>query len=424
MTHTIKYNEIRKESFMISLTLVVGFLGSGKTTLINQLIQSFPKKYAIIENEFGEMNIDEKILESDQQVVFDISDGCLCCSVKGDLVVNLKRILEKIEDVNHIFIEATGVAEPGPIVETLLASDFFKERFLLTSVISVIEKESFLKNRHGEFSNLFKSQLAFSDIIYFSKYWDHQIDQAKDFIKQINPQANFYDSVEGLDFNQNYLDHKWHVAKEIETYPFSTFYALSCGDDVKIEFKENTRGCFIPLANNHQTNIDESKKIFSYSAEKAQEELVELDHLYQFNAKTYQVDTENISEILLALGHPVDFELENAEVLSQHEFLKKSSLIMFLGSCSFEVEGEIDLEKFQLFLNYTMMQYGDNLLRCKGIINVSKERSLLFQGVYNAFDIKLFEGERPLKSQFVFIGKHLRSEVLEQGLLNCRKDSL
>lgn len=105
---------------IVPVTILTGFLGSGKTTLMNRLLndQTHMMKFAVIENEFGEVGIDEKILsENVEEEVVEVMNGCICCTVRGDLVVALKKLYKRVEKFNGIIIETTGLADPAPVVQ-------------------------------------------------------------------------------------------------------------------------------------------------------------------------------------------------------------------------------------------------------------------------------------------------------------------
>merc|ERR1719221_379093 len=100
------------------VTILTGFLGSGKTTLLNHILESpdHGMRFAIIENEFGEVGVDEKVIKetSDEQVI-EVMNGCICCTVRGDLAKALKRLAERISDFDGVIIETTGLADPAPV---------------------------------------------------------------------------------------------------------------------------------------------------------------------------------------------------------------------------------------------------------------------------------------------------------------------
>lgn len=154
--------------------LFTGPLGSGKTTLLNQLIPLFPAPVALIENEFGEINIDSQILSSNknEDIYLEMLNGCLCCSIKTDLIQGLRRLTEKKDDFSALFIESTGLADPGPIKEAFLLDPVLREQFELKLVVTLIDGVHFLKQldeADPSYKNIIHSQLVFADVFYLSK---------------------------------------------------------------------------------------------------------------------------------------------------------------------------------------------------------------------------------------------------------------
>ena len=124
------------------MTILTGFLGSGKTTLLNHILDDSTHglRFAIIENEFGEVGVDEKILseKSDEEVI-EVMNGCICCTVRGDLVEALKRLHKKIAQFDAVIIETTGLADPAPVAQTFFVDDDIQSKFILDGIITVVD---------------------------------------------------------------------------------------------------------------------------------------------------------------------------------------------------------------------------------------------------------------------------------------------
>ena len=134
----------------VPVTVLTGFLGSGKTTLLNHLLsENHGLRFAIIENEFGEVGIDEKILGGDDKLkenideeVIEVMNGCICCTVRGDLVEALKRLHTKIAKFDGVIIETTGLADPAPVAQTFFVDDDIQAKFSLDAIITALRLDA------------------------------------------------------------------------------------------------------------------------------------------------------------------------------------------------------------------------------------------------------------------------------------------
>ena len=186
----------------IPLSIITGFLGSGKTTLLNQLL-SDPDlaNTAIIINEFGDVGIDHLLVETADEGIIELSDGCLCCTVRGDLVDTLLRLLKRQDEdphtrVNRIIVETTGLADPAPILHTIMAHPMLVDRIRLDGVITLVDAVN--ANNTLDAHEEAVKQVAMADRIILSKR-DLQLDNSAttELIKRIsnlNPAAPIIDT--------------------------------------------------------------------------------------------------------------------------------------------------------------------------------------------------------------------------------------
>ena len=163
-------------SIFTAVTVLTGFLGSGKTTLLNNILNdaSHKMKFAVIENEFGEVGVDDKVLsENVDEEVIEVMNGCICCTVRGDLVEALKRLYKRVEKFDGIIIETTGLADPAPVVQTFFADETIAEMYSLDSVITVADARVILDRIHEEkpegVENEAVEQVCFADKVLLNK---------------------------------------------------------------------------------------------------------------------------------------------------------------------------------------------------------------------------------------------------------------
>ncbi len=323
----------------IPVTLLVGFLGSGKTTLLSEILKGdHGLKIAVIENEFGEINIDNEILsneiKSKDDFIIEMSNGCLCCSSNGDLIKTLKELLLKLKDFDHVVIEATGMASPGPIIQSLRESDDIKKSYELNSVVTLVDCKNFfssLENTKNDDEFKFEKQLIFSDLILLNKVdliyeelRDLELGHIKSFIKKMNSEAELLETI-------------------------------FCKIDI-----------------------------------------------HQLLHRRGQ-DIESITK--LSSGNHVHHRHDKAGI----------------EQISIEMEGVIDPETFQLFLNTLYLKYRNRLFRMKGVVHFENQpHCILVQGVNDQLEFKkgaIKEGDQTNK--LVFIGVQLKKEVILKSLQNC-----
>ncbi|EAZ90694.1 Cobalamin synthesis protein/P47K [Crocosphaera chwakensis CCY0110] len=180
------------------VTIITGFLGSGKTTLLNQILQNKDKlKIAVLVNEFGDINIDEKLLISVDSDMIDLGNGCICCTINDGFVNTVYQVLEREEKVDYLVVETTGLADPLPIILTFLSTEL---KFLtrLDSIITVVDAAAFDAEHFDSDAAL--SQIRYGDLVLLNKIdlaTKNKISELKAFIEDTKPGFRILESEYG-----------------------------------------------------------------------------------------------------------------------------------------------------------------------------------------------------------------------------------
>jgi G3E family GTPase len=153
---------------MIPVTVLTGFLGSGKTTLLNRILtEQHGKKIAVIENEFGEVGVDNQLVIQAEEELFEMNNGCICCTVRGDLIRILNRLAKRKDPLDAILIETTGLADPGPVAQTFFTDGDLREKFRLDAIVTLVDAKHLAQ--HIDNAPEAKEQVAFADVILLNK---------------------------------------------------------------------------------------------------------------------------------------------------------------------------------------------------------------------------------------------------------------
>jgi G3E family GTPase len=180
----------------IPVTVLTGYLGAGKTTLLNRILsEPHGKKYAVIVNEFGEAGIDNDLIVGADEEIFEMNNGCICCTVRGDLIRVISGLMKRAQNFDGILIETTGLADPGPVAQTFFVDPDVAARAKLDSIVTVVDAKH-LPQRLKD-SNEAEEQIAFADVILLNKTDLVSVDELKKIehtIRHINAFAKIIHS--------------------------------------------------------------------------------------------------------------------------------------------------------------------------------------------------------------------------------------
>ncbi|MBP6339065.1 MAG: GTP-binding protein [Vitreoscilla sp.] len=347
---------------MIPATILTGFLGSGKTTLLKRVLtEAHGQKIAVIENEFGEENIDNDILVADtHEQVIQMSNGCVCCTIREDLRSTLADLAMKRRkgelSFDRVVIETTGLADPGPVAQTFFMDDEVAESYLLDSILTLVDAKH--ANDQLDTRQEARRQVGFADQIFISKtdlVEPAAVEALSHRLKHMNPRAPHHQVHFG----------EVPIAKVFDLKGFN----LNAKLDIDPEFLNTDDG-------GHHHDHDH-------------------DH-----------DHEHEHEHGEHCDHP-------------HHHHHDDDVKSFV----FRADKPLSPAKLEDFLGAIVQVYGPKMLRYKGVLHLKgSERKVIFQGVHQLMGSDLgpkwAPGEAKL-SKMVFIGIDLPKEILLQGLEGC-----
>jgi G3E family GTPase len=376
---------------LIPATILTGFLGSGKTTLLKRVLtEAHGQKIAIIENEFGEENIDSDILVSDtNEQIIQMSNGCICCTIREDLRTTLQSLAEQKRkgelNFDRVVIETTGLADPGPVAQTFFMDDEIAESFLLDSILTLVDAKHAAQQLNDRQEA--RRQVGFADQIFISKadlVSKPELEALQHRLTHMNPRAPqkvvHFGEVslsEVFDLRGFNLNAKLDIDPDFLKEEAPHVHDEHCGHDHD-------------HANEHEHAAHENE----HGHEKAHDHH---DHAH---------------------GENCDHPSHQGEGHGHHHHFDDD-----VKSFVFKSEKPFDPAKLEDFLGAIVNVYGPRMLRYKGVLNMKgTERKVIFQGVHQLMgsDLGPVWAENEVKvSKMVFIGIDLPKDILLQGLEQC-----
>jgi G3E family GTPase len=445
------------DSKTIPVTVLTGFLGAGKTTLLNLLLtRQHGKRIAVIENEFGEIGIDNELVINADEEVFEMNNGCICCTVRGDLIRILGNLMRRRDKFDYILIETTGLADPGPVAQTFFVDEDMRESFRLDGIVTVVDARHVVQ--HIDSSDECQEQIAFADKILINKtdlVTAEELDALERRIRSMNSVARIlrtrnadvevsevvdiraFELGAKLELNPGFLEPElpFEWSGEFELPAGEHLLTLQEGPDPSMQI------VLLP----GKPDIDPARTL-------AQKVAVEL-----FSGESVGVvaggwlkPALQLQELQLKPSGPTEFRLQVSEagryrMFTQHgpeEFgmtLTVGGVVQApvnaqthaaghshddsVTSVGIREPGVLEPKRLNEWMATLLREKGTDIFRMKGILNVKgSPNRVVFQGVHMLFDAKAdraWKAQEDRTNQLVFIGRHLDRAALTEGFRSC-----
>jgi len=452
----------------VPVTILTGFLGSGKTTLLNRILsEEHGKRIAVIENEYGEVGIDQGLVINADEEVFEMSNGCICCTVRGDLIRVLGNLMKRRDKFDYVLVETTGLADPGPVAQTFFMDDEIREEFSLDGIVTLVDA-AHIDQQLGR-SDESSEQIAFADVIVLNKsdlVSNNSLDSLEVRLREMNCMARIVrskqadvsvDTVLNLDafdldqilerrpsFLEPEYPFEWTGVFEIDKGRYEV--TLNEGPDPTMSLvvlenqgvddaalQEGAESCVRLFAESpdflHPSSILPIGKHVSLQlqSEGLKSFILEVNksgNLGLFSQHTAEEFDIKVNRLDIP-GNKLGSSSNTTKVITtktERIWVPEHEHDDEVSSIAIERIGDVDPKKLNAWLSRLLAEKGVDIFRTKGFLSyLGESRRIVFQGVHMLFTAQADKewGDEARCNQLVFIGRNLDKEELCREFDKC-----